>query len=144
MARVLLTALVAGAVIAATPAVPADGTYKGTTTTDHQPVRIVVVDGRVQTAFATVRRYRCERFGDVGPVAVAAMPNAAISARRFSFDGGRTPSYLKMHGTFSARTTGPKRNTVTGSLRAYGTIATGQACTSPTRAFTLRRVAPKR
>lgn len=136
----LLTTLLAGAALAAGPAVPADGTYKGTTTTDHQAVRIVVVDGRVQTAFATVRHYRCDKFGNVGPVAVAVMPNAPVTARKFSFDGGRAPSYLKMYGTFSARTTGRTRNTVTGSLRAYGTIATGQTCTSPRRAFTLRRV----
>jgi len=146
---VLLAALLAGAALAASPAaaaapaVPVDGTYKGTMT-DGQPVRIVVVDGRVDTAFATVRRYSCEQFGELGPMAVAVRANAAIVRRKFTFDAGRTPSYLTMHGTFSSRTKGRDKGTVTGKLRAYGTIATGTKCTSPTRGFTLRLVKPKR
>ena len=143
----LLAALIAGAALVATPAaaapaVPVDGTYKGTMT-DGQPVRIVVVDGRVDTAFATVRRYSCEQFGELGPMAVAVRANVPIVKRKFTFDGGRTPSYLMIHGTFSSRTKGKDKDTVTGKLRAYGTIATGTKCTSPTRGFTLKLVKRK-
>ncbi|HWH95400.1 MAG TPA: hypothetical protein VNT03_16180 [Baekduia sp.] len=97
--------------------------------------RRVVLDvrGRVVVAVrAGVQRYRCETFGDVGPLVVRATGRARIDADgRFRFAAGEAAQRITVTGTLRRAT-----RRITGHLRVHGSIATGQRCASATLRFT--------
>ncbi len=79
--------------LAATAAsAPAAGTYVGTTT-EHEPVRVVVRAGHVVRATVTVATYRCDPQGDLGGRTVTKEPDAPFRSRAFRFDAGPGPTY---------------------------------------------------
>jgi hypothetical protein len=108
--------------------------YTGHTTEDR---RIVVdVRGRAVVAVrAGIGRYRCETFGDVGPLVVRATVQARIGADgRFRFTAGEPAQRVTVSGVLRTRT-----RTITGTVLVTGSIATGQRCASTTLRFTATR-----
>jgi hypothetical protein len=99
--------------------------------------RRVVVEVRGRTVVhvrAGVRRYRCETFGDIGPVVVARAGRARISAAgRFTFRAGARVERIVVAGRLR------RGGVIRGTLRLTGTIATGQRCASALLRFTARR-----
>jgi hypothetical protein len=97
--------------------------------------RIVVqVRGRAVVGVrASPARYRCDTFGDVGPVHVSERGRAAIAADgRFRFVAGEPAQRV----TLAGRLRGGR---LSGTLRVRGTIATGQRCASLTLRWTAHR-----
>ncbi len=145
MSMLLIAALAASTIATAPAAITAptpaphsaaaspSRTYRGKTS-EGGAVRIVVADGHVQLATVIVGRYVCKPEGSIGPMSVQVHPAAPITAGRFAFDAGSMPESLAMRATFGAH------RTVRGTLRAHGTIGTGDPCSSPTFRFTARRV----
>ena len=123
--------LIAGA-IAAAPAAPADGTYAGHTTEGHK-IRVVVAHGEVSRTMVSITHYVCDPHGIVGPVLVRVRPHAAITRRTVRFEAADAPLFLRMRATFGAR------RTLTGTVKAHGTIGTGDPCTSPSIRFSAKR-----
>jgi hypothetical protein len=104
--------------------------YTGHTTEDR---RIVVdVRGRAVVAVrAGIGRYRCDTFGDVGPLVVRATGRAAIGRDgRFRFTAGEPAQRITVAGTLRRAT-----RRITGTVRVHGSIATGQRCASATLRF---------
>jgi hypothetical protein len=100
--------------------------------------RIVIeVRGRVVVRVrATVERYACETFGDVGPLAVQERGGARIARDgRFRFVAGQRAQRV----TVTGRVRRAGGGSVGGTLRVKGTIATGQACISAALRFTAKR-----
>lgn len=126
--RVLLPLLVAAA--AATS--PVAGTYTGTTS-EHEPVRLVVKGGFVVRATASVDTYRCDPHGDLGGQTVERAVRVRFRGGAFRFDAGPMPQYLKMTGAVSGK------HTIRGRLRVHGTIGTGDPCTSRAVRYTVTR-----
>jgi hypothetical protein len=107
--------------------------YTGHTTEGRRVV--VEVRGRaVVHVRVGIRRYRCETFGDIGPVIVSRAGHARISAAgRFTFRAGEEAERLTVRGRLL------RRGRVRGTLRVLGSIATGEACRSATLRFTAAR-----
>jgi hypothetical protein len=96
---------------------------------------VTVAGGDVVRVRAGVARYRCETFGDLGPVVVDRRGRARVSsARRFTFAAGPAAERLTVTGRLARG-----RRSVSGTLRLRGTIATGQACASRPIRFLARR-----
>jgi hypothetical protein len=131
---VLLPLVLAGslALAAHAPSAPRDGTYVGATS-EHRKIRIVVEDGQIARTAVTINSYRCDPEGQVGPVVLRVRPHAPIVERAVSFDSGTMVNMLRLRATFGSRTR------MSGSVRAHGTIGTGDPCTSPVRRFTAKR-----
>jgi hypothetical protein len=107
----------------AAAAVP-DGRAAARTADGHRLVLTIRADAVVR-ARVTVGRYRCETFGDLGPVHADERGRARISAdRRFAFAAGEPAQRLTVRGSFD------RRGRPRGVLRVRGTIATGQRCAS--------------
>jgi hypothetical protein len=108
--------------------------YTGHTTEGRRVV--VEVRGRaVVHVRVGIRRYRCETFGDIGPVIVSRAGRARISARgKFTFKAGEEAERLTVSGRVSS-----SRARIRGTLRVRGSIATGEACASGTLRFTVTR-----
>lgn len=104
-------------------------------TTEHRRV-VVDVSGRSVVAVRVgVLRYRCETFGDVGPMVVREAGRARIGADgRFVFRAGETAQRVTVRGVLRRKT-----GSVTGTVRVVGSIATGQRCASGTVRFTAAR-----
>lgn len=104
-------------------------------TTEH---RRIVVDVRGRSVVAVrlgIARYRCETFGDIGPVLVRETGRARIgSDGRFTFRAGEEARRVIVRGVLRRRT-----HRVTGTVRVVGSIATGQRCASGTLRFAARR-----
>jgi hypothetical protein len=105
-------------------------------TTEGRPI-VVEVRGRVVVRVrATVERYPCETFGDVGPVVVREAVHARIARDgRFHFTAGEPAQRV----TVAGRLRRAGRGTVRGTLRVRGSIATGQRCASATLRFVAAR-----
>jgi hypothetical protein len=87
--------------------------------------------GAVVAARVGVVRYRCGRFGDVGPVVVSVGGRARLDrAGRFHLRAGAAVQRLALDGRV-----GRSGHAATGSLRLTGMIATGQPCRSRRIAF---------
>jgi hypothetical protein len=109
--------------------------YTGHTT----EARRVVLDVRGRSVVALragVGRYRCETFGDIGPLVVRARDlHARVGADgRFHLTTGEPAQRVTVAGTLRRRT-----HRITGTLRVRGSIATGQRCASATLRFTAAR-----
>jgi hypothetical protein len=104
--------------------------YAGRTAEDR---RIVVdVRGRAMVRVrATIVRYPCATFGDVGPIAVLERGRARIGADgRFTFRAGEPAQRVTVTGVLRRRT-----HAMRGTVRLSGSIATGQKCASATLRF---------
>jgi len=112
-------------VIADAPPVPvADGAYAARTT-ERRTITLVVRDGRVVRAAATIARYPCRGFGDLGPVRVVVTVDAPIARTgRVAFAAGPAAERLAVRARWRAG------GAVTGALRLRGTIGTGEPCAS--------------
>jgi hypothetical protein len=93
------------------------------------------VRGRTVVAVtATVARYPCETFGDVGPLHVRETGRAAIGRDgTFRLTAGEPAQRVTLTGRLR------RAGTVAGTLRVHGTIATGQRCASATLRYTAHR-----
>ncbi len=111
---------------------PADGTYAGHTTEGHK-IRVVVAHGEVSRTMVSITHYVCDPHGIVGPVLVRVRPHARISRRAVRFEAADAPLLLRMRATFGAR------RTLRGTVRARGTIGTGDPCASPAIHFSATR-----
>jgi hypothetical protein len=88
-------------------------------------VVLTVRDGAVVRARVTVARYRCQTFGDLGPVHADERGRARIGRdRRFAFAAGEPAQRVLVRGRFD------RHGRPSGVLRVRGTIATGQRCAS--------------
>ena len=73
-----------------------------------------------------LRRYRCDVFGDIGPLHVDERVRARIGADgRFRIAAGEPAQRLALHGRLDRG-----RRHAGGRLKVRGTIATGQRCAS--------------
>lgn len=108
--------------------------YSGQTA-EHRRV-VVEVSGRFVVGVRVgVARYRCDTFGDVGPLVVRESGRARVGADgHFTFRAGEEAQRVTVRGVV-------RRNAgrVTGTVRLVGTIATGQKCASGTLRFTATR-----
>jgi len=113
------------------PASP-DGRYRGAA--QGAPSIVARVQGRRVAAFSvTVRNYRCELGGDVGPLTARVEPAAAVGAGgRVAFMSGERAERVRVDARIS-------RGVMRGRLRVLGTIATGQPCRSARVTFAVRR-----
>ena len=104
-------------------------------TAEHRRV-VVDVSGRFVVGVRVgVARYRCETFGDVGPLVVRESGRARIGADgRFAFRAGEEAQRVTVRGVLRRHA-----RRVAGTVRLVGTIATGQKCASATLRFTARR-----
>jgi hypothetical protein len=95
----------------------------------------VQVRGRtVVGVTATVARYPCETFGDVGPLRVRETGRAGIARDgTFHLTAGEPAQRVTLTGRLR------RAGTVAGTLRVQGTIATGQRCASATLRYTAHR-----
>src|SRR4051812_26633093 len=108
--------------------------YAGHTTEDR---RIVVdVRGRQVVAVrATIVRYPCVTFGDVGPIAVRESGRARIRRDgRFTFRAGEPAQRVTVTGVVRRKT-----HAIAGTVKLSGSIATGQKCASATLRYRARR-----
>jgi hypothetical protein len=103
-------------------------------TTDGRAVTVEVRGRAVVGVRATVARYACATFGDVGPLRVHETGRAPIDAAgRFRFVAGEPAQRTTVTGTVR------RGGRLSGHLRVRGTIATGQRCASLTLRFTAHR-----
>jgi hypothetical protein len=106
-----------------TPAPPPPVVYAGRTA-EGRALRLEIRGRRVARLTATLRRYRCATFGDIGPLRVDVRPGAPLGrGRTFAFTAGPPSERLAARGTAGARR-------ASGRLRVVGTIATGDPCRS--------------
>ncbi len=129
----MLAVLLASLAVAGAHAAPAlDGRYRGAA--PGAPAIVArVTHGRVAAFSVTVRSYRCELGGDIGPLRVRVEPAAAVGRDgRVAFVRGPRVERLRVQGRMV-------RGVLRGRLRVFGTIATGQPCTSDRIAFAVRR-----
>jgi hypothetical protein len=124
---VLATAL-AAAILSLAP-----GIYTGKTT-EQESVRIEIRGDRIVAARASVSSVQCEDFGGIGGATLSVKPDAKIKRGSFRFQSKKGTRTLKMTGSADSRTK------LHGRLRIYGTIATGQNCTSAQLRYTLKRI----
>jgi hypothetical protein len=111
--------------------VPPDGRVVARSAEGRRVV-LEVREGRVVGVRAGLQRYRCETFGEIGPLVVNLRGRARVGRDgRFAFVAGVPAQTLRVAGRFS-----PHGRAVTGSVRVAGTIATGQRCSSRTVSFT--------
>jgi hypothetical protein len=104
-------------------------------TAEGRRIVLTLAGDEVVRVRAGVLAYRCETFGDLGPVVADKRGGAPVSRRgRFGFTGGEAVERLTVAGTFTS-----DRRSVAGTLRLRGTIATGQRCTSAPIRFTAAR-----
>lgn len=104
-------------------------------TAEHRRVVVDVAGRFVVGVRVGIARYRCDVFGDVGPLVVREAGRARIGADgRFTFRAGEEAQRVTVRGVVR-RTT----RRVAGTVRLVGTIATGQACASGTLRFTATR-----
>lgn len=104
-------------------------------TTEHRRIVISVRARSVVAVRVSIGAYRCDTFGDVGPLVVRERVRARIDARgRFVLAAGEEAQRLHVRGVVRARA-----GRITGTLRLRGTIATGQKCASATLRFTATR-----
>ena len=117
--------MLAAALATAAALVPVpDGAYRG------DAVTLVVRDHRIARVHATVRRYVCDPFGDVGPLLIRVAPDAGIARDgRVRFTAGPPSERLTLTARFA------RGGRATGRLRVRGTIGTGDPCASPWRRF---------
>lgn len=107
--------------------------YAGHTTEDR---RIVVeVRGRAVVGVrATIERYPCATFGDVGPLIVRETGSARIGRDgRFTFRAGEVAQRITVRGVVRSRA-----RRVAGRIQVRGSIATGQRCASAALRFSAR------
>lgn len=106
-------------------------------TAEHRRVVVDVRGSYVVGVRVGVARYRCETFGDVGPLVVRESGRARIAADgRFTFRAGEEAQTVTVRGVVR-RASRPRR--ITGTVRLSGSIATGQRCASGTLRFTATR-----
>ncbi len=104
-------------------------------TTEHRRVVLDVSGRSVVAVRAGLLRYRCETFGDIGPLVVQEAGRARIGADgRFVFRAGEAAERVTVRGVLRRAS-----HRVTGTVRVVGSIATGQRCASGTVRFTARR-----
>lgn len=104
-------------------------------TTEHRRVVVDVAGRSVVAVRVGVLRYRCETFGEIGPLVVSEKGRARIGADgRFVFRAGETAERVTVRGVLRRRT-----HRITGTVRVAGSIATGQRCASATLRFTAAR-----
>jgi hypothetical protein len=102
-------------------------------TTEGRRVVIEVRGESVVHVRVGIRRYRCETFGDIGPVVVSRAGRARIAAGgRFTFGAGEDAERLTVAGR-------ALRGRIRGTVRVRGTIATGEVCSSSRLRFTAAR-----
>ncbi len=102
-------------------------------TIEARRIVIDVAARRVVRLRVGVRRYRCETFGDIGPVVVARRVDVRVRRDgRFRFTAGELAERLTASGRLRGRR-------ITGTVRLLGTIATGQRCASAKVRFTATR-----
>ena len=107
-------------------------------TTEGRRVVVEVRAGAVRAVRVGVLRYRCGRYGDVGPVVVSVQGRAPVGRdRRFHLRAGPSAERLAFDGRL-----GGSGRAVAGSLRLTGTIATGEPCRSRRIAFRAAAQAP--
>ncbi len=111
--------------IADLPPVPvADGAHAAHTS-ERRTVTLVVRGGRVVSAAATVARYRCRGFGDLGPLRVVVAADAPISpGGRVALRAGPPSERLALRARWRPG------GALTGVLQVRGTIGTGEPCIS--------------
>src|SRR5215207_9439423 len=93
-------------------------------TAEALPARIEVRAGRVVRLTATVGHFRCEDFGDLGPLRVDVRPRARVGRdRAVAFTAGPPSERVTLRAVAG-------RRRAAGRLRVEGSIAIGQRCTS--------------
>jgi hypothetical protein len=98
-------------------------------TSEGRRVVLTLRAGAVVHVRAGLQHYRCETFGDIGPVVVAHRGRARVAADgSFRFIAGEPAQRVVITGRLAGRR-------ATGRLRLHGTIATGQRCSSATLRF---------
>jgi hypothetical protein len=109
-----------------------DGRYVAVTG-EGRRVTLIVRRRAVVRVRTSVRRYRCDVFGDIGPAHVDERGRAPIGpAGAFRIAWGDPAQRLTIHGTMD------RRGRARGRLRVRGTIATGQRCASVALRFAPR------
>ncbi len=104
-------------------------------TTEHRRIVLDVSGRSVVAVRVGLSRYRCDTFGDVGPLVVRETAQARIRTDgRFTFRAGEEARRVTVHGILRRAT-----RRITGTVRVTGTIATGQRCASATLRFTATR-----
>jgi hypothetical protein len=104
-------------------------------TPEHRRVVLDVAGRSVVAVRVGIARYRCETFGDIGPLVVRESGRARIGADgRFTFRAGEEAQRVTVRGVVRRAT-----RRVTGTVRVVGSIATGQRCASATLRFTATR-----
>lgn len=104
-------------------------------TAEHRRVVVDVSDRAVVAVRVGILRYRCETFGEIGPLVVREPGRARVGADgRFTFRAGEEAQRITVRGVLRRRT-----RRVTGTVRVVGSIATGQRCASGTLRFTATR-----
>lgn len=103
-------------------------------TADGRAITVQVRGRAVVGVRASLARYVCETFGDIGPLRVSEIGHARIGAGgRFRFVAGAAAQRLTITGTVR------RGGRLSGHLRVRGTIATGQRCASLTLRYTAHR-----
>lgn len=96
-------------------------------------VALTVEAGIVRTLRATIVRYPCDTFGDVGPLRVSVRLAARVGHDgRFARAAGPASERVTVSGVVT-------RRSVTGLLRVRGTIGTGERCASRVLRFSAPR-----
>jgi hypothetical protein len=103
-------------------------------TSEGRPVTVQVRGRAVVGIRASLERYTCETFGDVGPLRVHEAGRAPIGGDgRFRFVAGERAQRVTVAGTVR------RGGRLSGHLQVRGTIATGQRCASLTLRYTAHR-----
>ena len=101
---------------------------------DGRPVTVQVRGRAVVGVRATVARYTCQTFGDVGPLRVRETGRATIGGGgRFRFVAGEPAQRVTVTGTVR------RGGRLSGHLQVRGSIATGQRCASLRLRYTAHR-----
>jgi hypothetical protein len=110
-------------------------------TAEHRRVVVEVAGRYVVGVRVGIARYRCETFGEIGPLVVRESGRARIGADgRFAFRAGEEARRVTVRGVVR-RKARPRR--VAGTVRLVGSIATGQRCASATVRFTATAAAAR-
>jgi hypothetical protein len=109
--------------------------YEGVTS-EGRAIRLSLRAGRVVAVRASVVRYPCDPFGDVGPIRLSETGAVKVNrfTGRFTFAAGDDVQRVTVRGVWRRRAL-----RITGTLRVVGQIATGQRCASGTLHFRAHR-----
>jgi len=111
------------------PRVLADSVPYTGHTIEGRRIVIDVAARRVARLRVGIRHYRCETFGELGPVVITRVVDVPIGRDgRFRLSAGPPAERLTVSGRRRGRA-------ITGTVRLRGTIATGQRCASATLRF---------